>query len=212
MDGRKVRREGPGMARPREFDAAVVLDTAMRRFWAQGYEVTTIKELMDSTGLTAASLYNAFGDKRALFRATLDTYIETSIGARLRRSEALPPREAIEAFFEDVLRRSLEDGDSKGCMIVNSALEVAQRDEELRTVIVATLERIEAFFLRCVRRGQSEGTIATSSSAGDLARHLLGVLMGLRVLARIRPEAELLRGLVTTALASLAPPRLDGGS
>lgn len=194
------------MARPREFDAAQVLESAMERFWARGYELTTIKDLMESTGLTAASLYNAYGDKRALFRATLDTYIETSIGARLRRSETLPPREALRVFFDDVLRRSLDDGDTKGCMVVNSALEIAPRDQEFRAVIVEILGRIEAFFRRCIGRGQSDGTITATRSAEDLASHLLGVLMGLRVLARIRPEPDLLTGLVATALGSLDGP------
>lgn len=195
------------MARPREFDAATVLDAAMQRFWARGYELTTVKDLMESTGLTAASLYNAYGDKRALFRASFDAYIETSIGARLRRCEALPPRDAIQTFFGDVLRRSLEDDLNKGCMLVNFALEVAPCDDEFRVVINETLERIESFFLRCVQLGQVSGTIDASRPAEDLARHLLGVLMGLRVLARIRPQPELLSGLVTTALTFLDAPR-----
>jgi TetR/AcrR family transcriptional repressor of nem operon len=80
----------------------------MQCFWAQRYESTSVKDLIERTGLTAASLYNAYGDKRAMFRTALDHYIE-SIGARIRRSEALPPREAVRAFFDDILRRSLGD-------------------------------------------------------------------------------------------------------
>src|ERR1700749_4171 len=87
------------MARPREFDEEAVLDAAMQCFWAHGYESTLVKDLIERTGLTAASLYNAYGDKRAMFRTALDHYIEKSIGARLKRCEALPPREAIRAFF-----------------------------------------------------------------------------------------------------------------
>ena len=73
------------MARPREFDEEVVLDAAVQCFWAYGYEATSIKDLMERTGLTAASLYNAYGDKRAMFRTALDHYIESSIGARIQR-------------------------------------------------------------------------------------------------------------------------------
>lgn len=191
------------MARPREFDAELVMDAAMRRFWSQGFERTSVKELLESTGLTAASLYNAFGDKRALFRATLDRYIEHSIGARISRCEALPPREAIHAFLADVLHRSVADVGGMGCMVVNSALELAPHDGEYRLLIAATLNRIEAFFLRCLRRGQDQGTITAAQPAEALARHLLGVLMGLRVLARVRPEPDFLSGVVGTALAFL---------
>src|SRR5271168_2905013 len=104
---------GGRMARPREFDEEVVLDAAVHCFWARGFESTSVKDLMERTGLTAASLYNAYGDKRAIFRAALDRYIEKSIGMRIRRCEALAPRDAIGSFFDDILRRSLSDRDRK---------------------------------------------------------------------------------------------------
>jgi TetR/AcrR family transcriptional repressor of nem operon len=194
------------MARPREFDEEAVLDAAMQCFWAQGYESTSVKDLIERTGLTAASLYNAYGDKRAMYRTALDHYIETSIGARIRRSEARPPREAIRSFFDDILRRSLSDREHKGCMIVNSALEIAPHDREFRETIVDTLGRLESFFLGCVERGQADRTITSSRPAAGLAQHLLGVLMGVRVLARVRPERPLLEGVVGTALAILDGP------
>ena len=194
------------MARPREFDEAAVLDAAMQCFWARGYESTSVKDLIERTGLTAASLYNAYGDKRTMFRTALDHYIESSIGARIRRCEALPPRDALRSFFDDILRRSLSDRDHKGCMVVNSALEVASHDQEFCGSIVDALRRIESFFLDCIERGQADGTITASPPPAGLAQHLLGVLMGVRVLARVRPERSLLEGVIGTALASLDGP------
>jgi TetR/AcrR family transcriptional repressor of nem operon len=191
------------MARPREFDDEDVLDAAIQCFWHRGYEATSVKDLLDRTGLTAASLYNAFGDKRALFRTALDHYVEGSIGERIRRCETLPPLEAIRAFFEEILSRSLNDREHKGCMLVNTALEVAPHDPEFRTAITSVLERIETFFLGCIKSGQSDGTITRAVPGENLARHLLAVLMGVRVLARVRPERALLEGAVTSALSML---------
>lgn len=180
-----------------------MLDAAIQRFWDSGFAATSVKDLTAETGLTAASLYNAFGDKRALYRTALDRYIETSIGARIGRCEALPPRAAIAAFFADVLHRSLTDRQHKGCMIVNAALETAPHDREFRDIVARPLARIEGFFRGAIEKGQADGTIACATPAAAMAQHLLGVLMGLRVLARVRPERSLLEGLVTTALASL---------
>ena len=39
------------MARPREFEETVVLDAAMNRFWAQGYELTSVRDLAASMAL-----------------------------------------------------------------------------------------------------------------------------------------------------------------
>jgi TetR/AcrR family transcriptional regulator, transcriptional repressor for nem operon len=197
------------MARPREFDEDVVLDATVQCFWRFGYEMTSVKDLTEKTGVTAASLYNAYGDKRGLFRAALDRYVNDSIADRIRRCEALPPLEAIHAFFDEILRRSLNDRQHKGCMLVNSAFEMAPHDAEFRKIIAGVLARIESFFLGCVRAGQADGTVTQSLPADVLARHLLGVLMGVRVLARVRPEKALLEGVITPALSQLAATGSD---
>ena len=191
------------MARPREFDEDAVLDAAVQCFWKQGYEATTVRDLVAQTGITAASLYNAFGDKRALYQKALDHYVEASVADRIRRCEALPPYQAIEAFFGEIVKRSLNDRDRKGCMLVNAALDVAPHDPAFRKVVAEVLVRIEAFFLACLRAGQADGTIARSLPAETLAQNLLGVLMGIRVLARVRLERALLEGVVAPALGNL---------
>ncbi|MGH8227503.1 MAG: TetR/AcrR family transcriptional regulator [Steroidobacteraceae bacterium] len=191
------------MGRPRQFDEEVVRDTTVRCFWNRGYEATSIKDLIEETGINAASLYNAFGDKRALFRMALDRYVERGIGERIRRFESMPPREAIGAFFEDVLHRSLSDAERKGCMVVNSALELAPHDAEFRDIISDVLVRIEGFFLKCIKAGQTDGTITCSVPARSLAHHLLAVLMGVRVLARVRPGKAVLEGAIRPAIALL---------
>ena len=191
------------MARPREFDEEAVLDAAVQCFWAHGYEATSVRDLIEKTGITGASLYNAFGDKRALYQRALDHYVEDSVVDRIRRCEALAPREAIGAFFAEIVRRSLDDHQHKGCMLVNAALDVAPNDPGFQRIVAAVLIRVEQFFLGRIEAGQIDRTITRSLAAKTLARHLLGVLMGVRVLARVRPERALLEGVVSGALALL---------
>lgn len=193
------------MARPREFDERAVMDAVVECFWNRGYEATSVRDLIERTGLTGASLYNAFGDKRAIYRQALDHYVEASIADRIRRCDAMAPRAAVESFFGEIIQRSLADPNHKGCMLVNAALDIAPHDPGFQEAIATVLQRVEAFFLRCVSRGQSDGTITSQFCPEDLARNLLGILMGVRVLARVRPERDLLEGSVRPALAQLAP-------
>ncbi|RDJ23178.1 TetR/AcrR family transcriptional regulator [Bosea caraganae] len=192
------------MARPREFEEVAVLDAAVQRFWSHGYEASSMRDLASAMGITGASLYNAFGDKRSLYRRALDRYVESTVAERVSRLEGLlPPRRAIEGFFDEVIERSLSDPQRKGCMLVNSALELAPHDPEFRDAVAEVTDRIEAFFRRCAVAGQRDGTITTAQTADDLARHLLAVLFGLRALSRVRPERALLEGLVRPAYALL---------
>jgi TetR/AcrR family transcriptional repressor of nem operon len=184
------------MARPREFEESDVLDAAVQCFWSRGYEATSIRDLAAKMGITGASLYNAFGDKRSLYRRALDHYVEQSFGDRVGRFEGLAPRQAIGAFFDEIIERSLSDEQRKGCMLVNSALEMAPHDPEFQRVVAEVLVQVEDFFRRCAAAGQENGTITPRQSAEDLARLLLSMLLGIRVLARTRPERELLEGLM----------------
>ena len=68
----------------------------MECFWRCGYEATSLRDLTSAMGLTAPSIYNAFGDKQQLFGRALEQYLEQTTRKRLRRlQEELPPKEAI---------------------------------------------------------------------------------------------------------------------
>ncbi|HEV7268777.1 MAG TPA: TetR/AcrR family transcriptional regulator [Falsiroseomonas sp.] len=193
------------MARPRTFDEDAALDAATDRFWRHGYAATSVRDLGAAMGLAAPSLYNAFGDKHALFTRCLDRYLDGGMRERIRRLEATDtPRAALETFLDEVVARSLED--RRGCLLVNSALEVAPHDPEIGSVIAERLGELEGFFLRCIRGAQRDGTVNTAHRARDLARLLLTTVLGLRVLARARPEPAVLRGAARQALALLDPP------
>jgi len=192
------------MPRPREFEEDKVLDAAIGCFWQRGLEATSVRDLSKATGLGQPSLYNSFGDKRQLFAKSLKRYAEQTMRARIAHCEAiLAPAEAIRAFFGELIERSLNDPDRRGCLIVNSALEVAPHDAAMRRVIGSYLAEIEGFFLRCLTRAREDGSLASDQDQRDLARQFLGLLLGLRVAARARPERALLEGMVRPALASL---------
>jgi TetR/AcrR family transcriptional repressor of nem operon len=190
------------MARPREFVEAAALDAAVEHFWLYGYQSTSVRELAAAMGITAASLYNAFGDKRALFKMALARYIETSIEGRVIR-ERQSTVGAIDTFFKDIVHYSLKDKNRKGCLLVNSTLELGDDDTELKEVVSDVFGEIEAFFNRAIARGQEQGELSTGLPATDLARLLLGALLGIRVLARVRPNRALLEGIARSALLVL---------
>jgi TetR/AcrR family transcriptional repressor of nem operon len=194
------------MARPREFDEADALDAATDCFWRDGYEATSVRDLAARMGITGASLYNAFGDKRSLFREVLQRYAERSTRERIARLEStLPPKQAVRAFLGEIVERSV-DGDRRGCLLVNTALEIAPHDSELGAEVAAHLGEIEAFFRRAITAAQAEGSVPPERDPADLARLLLGVTLGVRVLARSKPQRELLEGVVRPALALLDRP------
>lgn len=195
------------MARPKEFDEDKALQLAVECFWARGYEATSVRELAERMGIGSASLYNAYGDKRTLFVKALTQYVDRSSRERIARLEGMGrPKEAISSFLAEIIDRSLKDRDRKGCLLVNSALAVAPHDARLGRVIAGHLDEIRAFFRRCIVAAQAAADVSAGIDADEVASHLLGVLLGIRVLARGRPDRALLEGVARPALRLLDFP------
>jgi TetR/AcrR family transcriptional repressor of nem operon len=196
------------MARPRTFDEGAVLDTVMDRFWHSGYTSTSVRDLADVTGLSLPSLYNAFGDKSELFQVALERYFKRNTRPRLEQMVASPdPLKAMRRFFAELVDRAITDPDRRGCLLINSAVELAARDDELAPVIREYLARIESYFRRVLEAAKARGEIAKTSSPRDLARLLLSLVAGIRVLARSRPERAVLESVVGTAMDAIEHAR-----
>ena len=192
------------MSRPREFDREAVLDRAMTLFWRQGYEATSIQELVEATGVNRASLYATFGDKHGLFLAAVDRYQETVSARRQAILErAGPALDALHSYFEDLLTFSLNDGRRLGCLITNSAVELSTRDGQVEERLRAGVSRLEDAFYRLLRRAEGEGSLPPGRDLRALARFLAGVVQGLRVMARLDPQEDRLRDVVETSLATV---------
>jgi TetR/AcrR family transcriptional repressor of nem operon len=192
------------MSRPREFDEEAVLDAVTDCFWVRGYQATSMRDLAERTGLTTASLYNAFGDKHALYRLVLERYTTSGLAGFGKMFESrLPPLRALEKFFDAIVAEALGDKQRKGCLAVNTALEVAPHDEDLKRLVTQGLERLETYLQQCVAAGQADGSIKTTQPSGDVAKMLLGAVLGLRVLARMRPDKKTLTGAMRPHFAML---------
>jgi TetR/AcrR family transcriptional regulator, transcriptional repressor for nem operon len=191
------------MPRPREFDQATALQAAIDCFWQRGYAATSVRDLAASMGIFGPSLYNAFGDKHALFVQALGHYLDHATRARMERLESLPPKQALRSFIAEIIDASVNDRERRGCFLINSALEVAPHDAKIGAVIADRFGEIEAFFQRLIKAAQAQGTVPPDRKANDLARLLLGVLLGIRVLARVNPDRALLEGVARPALELL---------
>lgn len=196
------------MARTKAFDEDRAIDAAVDCFWMHGYEGTSVRDLAEAMGIGGASLYNAYGDKRALFTRSLERYANRSMRERVSRLEASHrPKDAIIAFIDEIVERSLKDPDRKGCLLINSALDVAPHDAEIGKVVSGYLDEIRAFFRRNLEAARTAGQVPKKIDADSVSAHLLGVVAGIRVLARTGARRSTLEDVARPALALLEQAR-----
>ena len=167
------------VGRPREFDTEQVLDAAMRAFWANGYEATSLADLMDVTGLHKGSLYQAFGDKHSLFLQSLKRYLADTRRHEMEVMQASPsPFEGI----GNVAHHMIEGGDDNcptGCLAINSMAELAPHDDEVRQIIESHIETMRGSLINAITAGQEAGQIDKNRPADLLADMLMTFMAGL---------------------------------
>ncbi len=193
------------MARLAEFDRNEVLTQAMHAFWRQGYEATSVQDLVDATGINRASMYNAFGSKEALFLAAIDHYVEQVNHKRIAVlfDDSLTPRQAIAAFFNELVDFSLGEGKRLGCLLTNTAIELGARSKDIELRLAGVFTRVQGAFERLIRKGQASGDIPADKDPVALSRFLVGAIHGVRVLTRGGAKEAVLHDVIRIALSTL---------
>ncbi len=192
------------MARSKEFEENDVLEKAMMLFWEQGFEKTSMNDLVEHMGIHRRSLYDTFTDKRTLFLKAMERF-EDRIGGRwaARVKQAETAAQALRSIFQFVI-----DGDEDappGCMLVNSAVELAVRDADVDAKTAQAFAKSEGLLAGVVAWGQQSGEFTKRYEAKELAEYLHNALAGLRVMARTSAAKEKLERIAEMSMRILTP-------
>ena len=183
----------------------------MRVFWEQGYEATSIDELIDRTGLSRSSMYLAFGSKRGLFDSALERYLDLWIGSMLETLEGgRAGLDDVGAFFQGIAV-ALDDpavDPELGCLMVNSIAELAWRDERMSAAGEGYRERLRKGFLRALRRAENAGELSRGD-LGSRARLLAALTLGVFLTQRGNPDLDNSRRLLGAIVDEVEAWRTD---
>jgi TetR/AcrR family transcriptional repressor of nem operon len=191
------------MARPKEFDPPTALSAATGAFWRNGYEKTSLDDLMAAMHVGRQSLYDTFGDKRELYLSALEAYRD-STQAALRRlfASGQPLRECFAALLFGIANESRADQE-RGCLLLSANLERNLDDKKIATLVKTNQAQVEALFEEALRRAQQVGEIAADKDARALAKFFLASIQGMRATARASSNRAGLEQVARVALSTL---------
>ena len=158
--------------RPKAYDRDSALKAMRRVFWAKGFAATSLDDMSAATGMNRPSLYNAFGDKTAAFRAVLKDYVDDV--RPLYREAFLAPvslREGLTRVYETAFAiYHSADAQGMGCFMIAAALTDSKRDPGVGDMILDALKEMEQGFIRRLQRAQAEGDLSVDADVYGLAR------------------------------------------
>ncbi|MGQ7889291.1 TetR/AcrR family transcriptional regulator [Paenibacillus sp. WC2504] len=190
------------MARTKEFNEDAVLLKSIQLFWEQGYEKTTMQDLVSHMEIHKGSLYDTFGDKHSLYIRALKRYsdmFEQSIKRRM--ADTCSAKEAIRLLFEIAIHQ--REDIPQGCFIVNTAVELSRHDAEARECVRQDWARLEGIIRDLIVDGKNAGEFVETLDVDHLACFLNNALIGLRVMVKTINDREKLNHIVEMNMSLL---------
>ena len=186
------------MAGPtKQFDQTLALGQALSVFWKQGFEATSMQDLVQHMGINRASMYQTYGNKHALFLAAIDRYIEASLMDLEQMLQAEGPQLTnLQSMFERIIEQSLQ-GQMAGCLINNSAVELGPHDEEVRDKVRQFWAQLEQIFQQHLQMAIDRKELKPSTNPQAVSSLLNSTFQGLVVKTKVAVSQQQLNEDIT---------------
>jgi TetR/AcrR family transcriptional repressor of nem operon len=193
------------MARPIEFCREKALQSAIEVFWGKGYEAASLEDLVTAMGIGRQSLYNTYGDKRGLFIQAVATQIENYADSLRQHFQQNKPVQQLFASWFHGMSQRCEKQKRLGCLLVNTSMELAGRDQEIADLMVRNQRNQEDTFCRALEHAVEKGELKADYDCRKIARYLVGCAAGMIVIAKADPNSPNLDAMASVALQILDP-------
>jgi TetR/AcrR family transcriptional repressor of nem operon len=188
------------MPRPREYDREEVLHRAMIAFRDQGYEATSMQDLVERMVINRFSLYQTFTNKHELFVEALQAYLDTVAKPFFSRLEdSGEGLKIIETVLKELVSRIKGGESSNGCLLCNTIAELGtNRDKRITRILETYLKVQEGYFHAALVRAKELGEIPEGVDARGHAKLLVGYTTGLLSMAKVLSEKEMRKSVKAT--------------
>jgi len=169
------------MAGVRQFDEQEVIAVALDVFWRKGLHDATMQDLAAATGVQRGSLYNAYGDKEAIFLRAFDRYaaqfLQTAANALAQGDDAA----RLQNFFDIIIVNMTSGSPPRGCLTTRTALDAAISSAAVRQRVQSVLSRLEQLIARAISTAPNG---RSAIDANRLARVVVTFTRGIAVMER----------------------------
>lgn len=190
--------------RPKEFDVDHALEAATQQFWAAGYGATTLQDLLKAMSLSKSSLYQTFGKKYDLFIRCLEHYQQSMTDQlKAQLANSITSKQFFSDFLEDVISEVTIRGTRKGCLLVNTANELCQRDAGVAEAVSNGTSNLAKVFYQAIEMGKTNKEITTALSTESLVDYILTSVSGLRSMIKAGAEESTLNPVINIIMSTL---------
>ncbi len=180
------------MSRSKAYIDEVVLERAMHVFWKNGYEATSVRLLEKEMGINQFSIYSSFENKKNLFIQSIRKYREYVKQYRfhvlLQENSGLAE---LESFLFGAVITKMSDSEMKGCLVVNTAGEIGNKDADILSEVNQYYDFIRDMLKKVLINAIAKNEIPENTNAEQQANFFLGVMQGISVASKTMDNNQL---------------------
>ncbi len=189
------------LGRPKQFNHDEALGKAMDVFWTKGYEATSVQDLLDHMGINRGSMYGTFGDKHALFVEAVEHYARTVMRQVHDTLEAPGSPLGNVRRFIAMWADMAASGECRGCLITNTAVELAPHNPAVAQAVKSALSLLEKALHKTLERAVDAGELPAETNTRALARFLTSTGQGLVVMGKANVSRATIKDIVNVTLS-----------
>jgi len=192
------------MARTKQFDERQALVSAMLVFWEKGYEGTSINDLEQAMGLKRTSIYNAFGNKSAIFERVVSCYKESVMAVLFAELDSASDiREGIRRLLNGALDIHFDEDNPGGCLVVLSIVESGQHDSQSQVSMQQTFQELKTALQKRLNKAKKNGELSKHLDAGSTATTIATTMAGMMVMGKANFSKASLKKTVNQVVSLL---------
>ena len=172
------------MGRPLSFDRKQALEQAMLTFWRHGYETSSISDLTAAMGITAPSLYTAYGDKKQLFLEAMRLYAGSPYDMEQALVEAPTSREAAQRMLIAAAEAFTGELTPRGCLLASATASGSSESEDVQSEVAQVRRAIQSRLQDRIDWDVAQGLLPAETDSQSLATLVIALIQGMSVLAR----------------------------
>lgn len=190
--------------RPRSFDKDDALEKAMHVFWEKGYEGTTMADLIESIGMKAPSIYAAFGNKDAIFKEVIKTYLPIVVEGQLAAlNSSSEIYESVEATLKACVSLYTSEDNPHTCLVMTAAINTAPGHEEHVGALRILREKYKAAWQKRFEQAKFDKQLSDDSNPSELAEYFTTLIQGMTIKAKDGASKDSLDATVKLAMKIL---------
>lgn len=186
------------LGRPKSFDNDEILSLAMHHFWINGYDNSSLDDLLKVMGIKKSSFYRTFKSKEELFSMALDLYSKELFNSVERLRAEISTKDILIKLVTSALRNPSDSSPVKGCLLLNSGKECYCKHNELSKKIKLQFNSFIDFFTQLIQEAKDKKQILNPLDSKAIASRYISTFNGLFVMIKAGADEEMVESIVAS--------------